>query len=487
VINKCFGDVLSFAKISTKSKIFSMLALVALADFLFYDYDIGWVLGFFGCLLVGAFSLHNSALLKSRMAVVIVLFTLGQCFLLFEKSSDLSFVLMILGLVSLSLLRRDDWKKDAGQWGRLCFFSLLRFMGPLNRLSRGYKRYVYKHPSQNILQTFFRGWFLPIFLSLVFLYLFARANPIMMDWLDNIDIKILFSVLSFWRVVFWVIVASLVVLVIRPRLKLSGCKNKGSVSVKSNDIRDFARWVFTKDAVLRSLVIFNLMFALQTFMDVNYLWAEGALPEGVSYAQYAHKGAYPLIVTALLAALFALVTQSAKEEISGSKIISGLMYLWIGQNVFLVFSAIYRTSLYVEIYALTYMRVAAFIWMGLVACGLIWIILRGALGKSNRWLINANVLTLLTVLYITSFVNVGGVIAHYNVAHSKEVSGKGVALDVTYLREMGTVAIPALQKYDAQAGTQWSAPFQQRLKRNMVDWRHWTYSKHRLLKSLEGS
>ena len=58
---------------------------------------------------------------------------------------------------------------------------------------------------------------------------------------------------------------------------------------------------------MRSLVLFNLLFAVQTVMDVHYLWRGAALPDGMTYATYAHRGAYPLIVTALLAAGFVLV------------------------------------------------------------------------------------------------------------------------------------------------------------------------------------
>lgn len=263
----------------------------------------------------------------------------------------------------------------------------------------------------------------------------------------------------------------------------------------------FSEWAFTKEAVLRSLVIFNLMFAFQTLMDMNYLWAGGALPAGISYAQYAQNGAYPLIVTALLAAVFVLITQNTGDEVSGSKTVRALIYAWVAQNIMLVISSIYRTGLYVEVYALTYWRVAAFIWMGLVAAGLCWIIVRSVLGKSNTWLINANVITLLTVLYITSFVNIGSVIANYNVMHSKAVSGKGVDLDTHYLEAIGSSAIPALIKY-SQYGKVHDRILYMRgveerystisemtdeLKRDMDDWRRWTYSEYRMLKYLESN
>ncbi|WP_213030895.1 DUF4153 domain-containing protein, partial [Acinetobacter baumannii] len=59
--------------------------------------------------------------------------------------------------------------------------------------------------------------------------------------------------------------------------------------------------------ILRSLILFNLLFALQTVLDMTYLWGKLALPNDLSYATYAHRGAYPLIVTALLAAGFVLI------------------------------------------------------------------------------------------------------------------------------------------------------------------------------------
>ena len=59
--------------------------------------------------------------------------------------------------------------------------------------------------------------------------------------------------------------------------------------------------------ILRSLILFNLLFAAQSILDGIYLWGHVALPDNLTYAAYAHRGAYPLIATALLAAAFVLV------------------------------------------------------------------------------------------------------------------------------------------------------------------------------------
>jgi Domain of unknown function (DUF4173) len=139
------------------------------------------------------------------------------------------------------------------------------------------------------------------------------------------------------------------------------------------------------------------------------------LPDGMTYATYAHRGAYPLIVTALLAAGFVLVTMRPDSDMERSPLFRPLVFLFVGQNVLLVISSILRLDLYVQVYALSYWRVAAFIWMLLVAAGLVLIIARIALGRSNSWLTLMNFGALALALYICCFVNFPALIADYNV------------------------------------------------------------------------
>lgn len=495
-------EILSLFQKSFRLKILSMLGLTALADFLFYGHQMGWTVGLFGLLLVGICVLHNKRILKYDLGQMILVLTVGQCLLQIEKTSPLSFMLMFIGIFSLAVLSQGGWKEDAAIWLRKLLSTICRVLRPLNQALIGIQKYRQRFLPPNNFTRILRGWFLPIVLSGVFIALFANANPIMTKWFSGINFIAMLKAFSMWRVFFWLSVASFVFAVIRPKLKPLRKKPAIDASIKKIKPMGFSEWAFTKEAVLRSLVIFNLMFAFQTLMDMNYLWAGGALPAGISYAQYAQNGAYPLIVTALLAAVFVLITQNTGDEVSGSKTVRALIYAWVAQNIMLVISSIYRTGLYVEVYALTYWRVAAFIWMGLVAAGLCWIIVRSVLGKSNTWLINANVITLLTVLYITSFVNIGSVIANYNVMHSKAVSGKGVDLDTYYLEGIGSSAIPALIKYSQygkihdrilyMSGVEEErldtiAQMTSELRIDMDDWRRWTYSEYRMLKYLESN
>ena len=147
-----------------------------------------------------------------------------------------------------------------------------------------------------------------------------------------------------------------------------------------------------------------------------YLWGNAALPADITYAAYAHRGAYPLIVTALLAAGFVLIAMKPGGPAERSPVIRPLVYLWVAQNVMLVISSILRLDLYVQIYLLTYWRIAAFVWMLLVAIGLVLIVARIALRRSDEWLIRANLITLTGTLYICSLVNFAAIIADYNVS-----------------------------------------------------------------------
>ena len=255
---------------------------------------------------------------------------------------------------------------------------------------------------------------------------------------------------------------------------------------KPGDAIDF----FGVPTILRSLILFNLLFAVQTVLDVTYLWGNATLPADISYAAYTHRGAYPLILTALLAAGFVLIAMNPGGPAERSKVIRPLVYLWVGQNVLLVASSILRLDLYVQIYLLTWWRVAAFIWMLLVAFGLLLIVARIWLNRSNDWLIRANLITLIATLYVCSLVNFPATIADYNVGHSREVSGKGVQIDMNYLFHLGPQALPAIDRAillrasDPNLVSRRNCLVEQQRK-DVASWRAWGFRSWRLQRTLD--
>jgi hypothetical protein len=105
-----------------------------------------------------------------------------------------------------------------------------------------------------------------------------------------------------------------------------------------------------------------------------------------------------------------------------------------------------RLKLYVEVYYLSEMRIAAFIWMGLVAVGLVLIVVKIAHNRSNAWLVVSNLAVLSVTLWGVAWFDMKSYVAFYNVRHSYEVTGEGVPLDQYYLYDLGEAAIPALDE-----------------------------------------
>lgn len=345
-------------------------------------------------------------------------------------------------------------------------------------------------------------WVMPFLLASGFVVLLRAGNPILERWLSQLDPLLLLSHLDPSRIAFWVLVPALVWPFLRPRPR----KHTRSAPVREPVpgglwASTSANWssLVGPDAILRALFLFNAVFALQTLLDAVYLWGGLELPEGISYAAYAHRGAYTLIVTALLAAGFVLLALRPGTAAATDRRIRALVYLWIAQNVALVLSAMLRLDLYVDVYALTHLRLAAFVWMALVAAGLVLICVRIAARRSNAWLVGANLVTVALVFAGSCFVDDNAFIARFNVEHSRELTGEGTSLDVEHLALLGPTAIPAIDWFlmakkpnetssamgqtilDMETLREWLA---EREAARSHDWRGWTFRTWRLSRYL---
>jgi hypothetical protein len=216
----------------------------------------------------------------------------------------------------------------------------------------------------------------------------------------------------------------------------------------------------------------------------------------MSYAEYAHRGAYPLVATTLLAIVFILLAfhdrRSDAADPARKRLTARLVYVWLAQNLFLLASAAARLELYVEVYQLTYFRVASAIWMLLVALGLGWTAIKLASGRTNAWLIEANLATAALVLTLCCFPNFDRLISEYNVERALE---QGQGLDEWYLEELGPEALPALRRWWSTgprngAALEYQGCMNRRLQGRLAtlggDWRGFTLRRHALRARLGG-
>ena len=336
-----------------------------------------------------------------------------------------------------------------------------------------------------------RRWLFPISITLGFLILFTIANPIISNWIGNSfqAVERFLSSIN-WpstgRITLWIITLPLVWTLLRFRPKSRDTLTADRLIPEKVTER------ISTDTLIRSLILLNILFAFMNLLDLRYLWGGATLPDGMTYAEYAQRGAYPLVLSALLAGFFVIMTFRSGGASEQSRLARMMVGIWILQNIFLTVSAGWRLGIYIDIYSLTRLRLAATIWMGLVACGLVWISFRILWHKDNRWLIQRNILTLGAVLYIAAFLNFDGYIARYNTTHCREVSGNGAPLDWDYLKELGPEALPSVRRLkdipdlDVQFQAnrhQAQAYLERQLQWQSSNWRGWSLLHYRLRKS----
>jgi Domain of unknown function (DUF4173) len=461
-----------------------VLALAALADWLFYRHSIGISAAIFAVALACGSLLANFATLNRKPVLLAGALLLIALVPAIEEFNVASLTFMVLALGIGLLLTTNGDRHGLGE--RAAALRDLYLVGPFRFFRDAIS--AFNLPA---LKTGFAVWFIPIVLGGIFVFLLVSANPLLEKWISLLNPGDTASYVSLGRVLFWTVALSIVWPFIHVRWSTRREMSAGLAETATlvQGIPSGQNDFFGVATILRSLILFNLLFAVQTVLDVAYLWGNATLPADISYASYAHRGAYPLIVTALLAAGFVLAAMRPGGPAEQSRVIRPLVYLWVAQNVLLVLSSILRLDLYVQIYLLTWWRVAAFIWMVLVALGLLLIVARIVLNRSNDWLIRANLIALTATIYICSLVSFAAIIADYNVSHSREASGKGVWIDMNYLFSLGPQALPAIDRAIALRGFDPTLVSRrgclvEQQRREMVSWRSWGFRSWRLQRAL---
>jgi hypothetical protein len=417
---------------SFQLKVALALGLVAAADRLFYPANVlpGLSIGLFALALAGAAVAVHPALRRSRTSLCLWLLAFLFALLQVETVSLLAFVLFGLALALAVMACRAGGPPDAWPWiQRLVPGAVYAWVKPLLDLRRLWRA----SPGRPVkLGVVGQAVVLPLVGGAVFLLLFTLANPVIQTTLAALtwpDIDLI-------RVAIWGFALILAWCVLRPPFRR-----------RPRPARLPTTWtpaVASNSSILMSLAVFNAVFALENGLDLAFLWSGAPLPGKVTMADYAHQGAFSLIVAAVLVAGFVLAALDPRSPTARVQGVRSLVVLWIGQTVFLVASCILRTWDYVESYSLTGLRIWALAWMGLVGVGLVLVCWRLLRGRSSAWLINANLAVAGVALAVLSVVDVNAVSAEWNVRNAREVGGRGVQLDVCFLQRQGQSALVPL-------------------------------------------
>jgi len=470
------------------------LGLIALADWLFYDHTLGWTAALFAAALVCVMCIRSTRFLRIGFpGWILFIAALGMIVLLAEEPTPLTVPYAILLLGTLALINANGWTSSALAWvNRWCQLLVLGWLRPILD-SRLVAQWVARSPITRVSRGWgIGGWIVPVMLGCVFLGIFCIANPILSNWFKRFTdwaydlIEHIPEILNVARILFWIICGLCIWALLRART--FGHSRRHSAEPAAQDVGIFRPSDLEVEPALivRCLLVFNAVFALQNVLDLRYLWFNGGeLPPGMTFHEYAHRGSYPLIAAALLAAAFVLITFRAGGAAERARPARRLVYLWLAQTTLLTVSAAFRLGMYVEAFALTRLRLAAGIWMLLIVMGLIWIVWRIVARRSNGWLLRVNILTAATVLYACAVFNFDGAIARFNIRHADVATSD--RLDLDYFRVLGKDSLPVLEPFVNRVKDPERRKDVQHLIDNLraelreetSDWRGWTYRRHR--------
>ncbi|WP_342078137.1 DUF4173 domain-containing protein [Yoonia sp. SS1-5] len=429
---------------------FLALVCVGLADLLLWDVSPGlglavWFLLMGGAIQIALWPPVGKRQIAGHWAVLCVALVP-----LVDLVQFISVAIALAGLLVFAIVQA------LGRWDAPTILrAVLRlpFVGPLQIVVDALAVRV-QAPAKGRFGAEVRDWVLPLTIGGIFMALMGAANPIVDRWLTalyHFDAGRLFDPARF---IFWTLLA----LAIWPLLRLSAL-TPALAKPASLRLPMLRMGLVTPRAILRALVVFNLIFAMQTLTDLGYLWGGVSLPDGMTYADYAHRGAYPLMVAALLAGVFALVAQPHLDRST----LRLLLYIWVAQTILLVGSAILRLDLYVDAYGLTRMRFFAVVWMVVVALGLALILMQTWGRQTTTWFMMRAAGLGVLAIYVASLINVDGLVA-------RNLAPRG-ATAYAYMCSLGEGAAPATAGICRGPGMKLATP------RN---WREWGYRNARL-------
>ena len=222
----------------------------------------------------------------------------------------------------------------------------------------------------------------------------------------------------------------------------------------------------------------TLLLAVFIGLQIRYLFGGEAFVRvaGVTYAEFARRGFFELVVLSaltlpVLLAAQHLVDRGARGSLDSFRALGATIAILVA---LVMVSALARMRLYVETYGLTedrFYATAFMLWLGVV---LTWWVITEFRGRLERFATGAVVAGFLLLGGLNA-ANPDAVIARVNVARA----AAGAELDAEYLSRLGSDAIPVLSSrwarldHDARCALRGGM---RRAAQRDAGWRAWTWS-----------
>jgi len=428
------------------NKSYVILAAVSLLlgvahNFLFFDKGIGINIVIFTILIIAVGILllrqFHKALNRQCAALFLLPAVIFACMVILRASE----LLVFFNIVAITLLFFMFVGVSTGKsihsyllfdYLKLVFLPL-RFIRPFFAVCWKIFCFKYIQELSPTSREILRGSILAVLAVVVFGVLFASADDVFRSLLPDLN---LFSTNEEF-----LIRSILAVFMTSVFIGAFGYLFSSPNIIQSSTVSPL-KWKF---GAIEATILFgaiNALFLLFITLQFAYLFGgEGRVTAlGLTYAEYARKGFFELILVAILSFLIIFTAEQRviKKGDSHSQLFKILSVALVAQVVLILVSASTRLSLYENAYGFTNVRIyshALMIWMGLVLALLAYHILSN--GRREAFMYRVLLLAIL-FLFGMNILNPEAFIARHNIERFKS-TGK---LDTTYLAHLSDDALP---------------------------------------------
>ena len=329
---------------------------------------------------------------------------------------------------------------------------------------------------------------IPVLVTLVFLSLYASANPAFSDFLEQVR----FDFIT-WSWVRFTLVGSFFLFGVFYTAHLVSLSEwdlnspNGITRKRHRSQRDFHPLAlkFELKTGTTLLLLLNGLLLVFHLADASYILG-ARLPAGLTYSAYVHQGVYTLIVSIVLAILIIVYFLRGNLNFHRkNRLLVILTYAWIVQNIILALGIAYKNALYIEEYSLTYKRIGVYVYLFLVIAGLLTTYVKVGNLKNHWYLLRRNSWVAFLLLIFMSWVDWDHIITKTNLEKGKDI-------DYTYLMHLSHTNLPELQALadqDVLPGPGLKHQLEQKQQRfhermHVADWRSWNYRDQKISRQL---